>query len=67
MMVWPENAVPDTVMTKALKAIARKRTVRVEQLIRSFGANVSLTEVIQSAYLQGLADGSDIANRNSNT
>lgn len=62
-MVWPEAAAPPTDMAKRLRAIADKRLTRVEAEVRLMGSNVHLKDALRSAYLQGLADGYDIAEK----
>lgn len=62
-MIWPEAATPPTAMAKRLRAIADRRLMRVETEVRAMGSNVHLKDVLRSAYLQGLADGFDIAEK----
>lgn len=62
-MIWPEAATPPTDMAKRLRAIADKRLMRVEAEVRAMGSNVHLRDALRSAYLQGLADGFDIAEK----
>lgn len=62
-MIWPEAATPPTDMAKRLRSIADKRLMRVEAEVRLMGSNVHLKDVLRSAYLQGLADGYDIAEK----
>lgn len=62
-MVWPEAATPPSEMAKRLRAIADTRLMRVEAEVRLMGSNVRLKDVLRSAYLQGLADGYDIAEK----
>ena len=63
MMTWPQDIVPPTDMAKGLKRIADKRLVAVDADLRSFGKNADLSDLLRSAYLQGLADGYDAAQK----
>lgn len=62
-MIWPEAATPPTDMAKRLRTIADKRLMRVEAEVRLMGSNIHLKDALRSAYLQGLADGYDIAEK----
>ena len=59
-MTWPERAVPPADMAKRLKALADKRLAMVEGTLRAMGTHASLSDLLRSAYLQGLADGYDV-------